>query len=514
MVIVSSSLISGSRKVSKPSLIQDKSSSLGYSARHGAMIGNDGSERSAMIDDKDSGKTAVEVKPSLQAEPVARIGEAAPAFGLSEGAVRRLLHELRELQGNQADLFLQNQELCQTKDKVEAGLENYTELYDFAPVGYCTLDRKGVIRRVNLTGAGLLGEQRARLLNRRLGQFVSDDNRCVFEEMLAEVFDGQQKKALCEVVINPKGLRSPTPVKIVGLASATTDECLAVIIDITERKRLEAQLQTAKDELELHRVQERAGQLLMLNSQLTLEIERRKKLEQTLHDSQTRLRNLSANLQFVREEERKAVAREIHDELGQLLATVQIGVSLLAGEYSGHDESLARIHEMEILIADGIKTVQRISSELRPAMLDVLGLPDALEWQAQEFQKRTGIECKIPVLLLEDNLDPDVATALFRIFQESLTNVQRHSQATEVEANLVQRSHVFSLTVYDNGKGITKAQIASPQSIGMIGIRERVFILGGRMKIFGCPGKGTALFVRLPVKAKEKWHVHDQDHHR
>ena len=118
------------------------------------------------------------------------------------------------------------------------------------------------------------------------------------------------------------------------------------------------------------------------------------------------------------------------------------------------------------------------------------------------------------MLLLDDNIDPDVATALFRIFQESLTNVQRHSQATEVEANLVQRNHVFSLTVYDNGKGITKAQIASPQSIGMIGIRERVFILGGRMKIFGCPGKGTALFVRLPVKAKEKWHVHDQDHYR
>jgi PAS domain S-box-containing protein len=465
---------------------------------------------------EESVQAADAIKLNRLAEALVRTGETELA-SLSENAVRLLLHELHELhelQVHQVELVLQNEELSQTKDKVEAGLENYTELYDFAPVGYCTLGRNGTIRRVNLTGANLLGEQRSKLMNRSLGRFVCDENKPSFNEMLAILFNGQQKKALCEVVIHPKGLRSATPVKIVAMASATGDECLAVIIDITERKRLETQTQTANDELELRRVQERAAELLTLNRQLTQEIENRKKLEQTLRDSQMRLRNLSANLQFIREEERKAVAREIHDELGQLLATIQIGVSLLASEYSGHQKLVTRIHDIELLIADGIKTVQRISSELRPAMLDVLGLADALEWQGQEFQKRAGIGCKIPVLLLENRVHPEVATALFRIFQESLTNVQRHSQATKVEANLVQRGQHYSLTVSDNGRGITAEEISSPQSIGLIGIRERVFIIGGRMKIFGSPEQGTALFVRVPVNPKERVHVHNQDHHR
>ena len=430
---------------------------------------------------------------------------------LSEDAMRRLLHEL---QVNQIELELQNQELCQTRNEVEAVLENYTELYDFAPVGYCTLDKNGTVRRVNLTGASLLGEPRSKLINRALAQFISDEDRPLFKGMLTAVFNGQQKKAHCEVVVLPNGLRSPTPVKIVAMSSTSGDECLAVVIDITERKRLEAQILNAKDELELRQVKERAAELLQLNSLLVKEIKNRKELEGTLRDSQMRLRNLSAYLQYIREEERKAVAREVHDELGQLLAAVQMGVSLLAGEYIDHPNLTSRIKDMKVLIADAIKTVQRIASELRPVMLDVLGLADALEWQSQDFNKRTGINCKITVFLLNNVVQPDVAIALFRIFQESLTNVQRHSQATKVEANLVELSRSFSLTVRDNGKGIKLEEIASPQSIGLIGIRERVFILGGKMKIYGVPDQGTCLFVRVPVKPKEIWHdAHFQKNH-
>ncbi|MBT1072407.1 sensor histidine kinase [Pelotalea chapellei] len=414
----------------------------------------------------------------------------------SQDVERRVLHEL---QIGQIELELQNTELRQSRDEVESVLENYTELYDFAPVGYCTLHRDGAIQRINVIGAILLGEKRSKLINLRLSQFVSDNNTAFFDEMLATAFNGQQKKAHCEVVIHPRGLRSPTTVQIVAMASATADECLVVIIDITERKRLEAQT--------------RAAELLALNSQLVQEIENRKKLEKTLLDSQKRLRNLTANLQSIREEERKAIAREIHDELGQLLASVQLGVSFLAGEYSNHQNLVAKTREMEIQIAEGIKTVQRISAELRPAMLDVLGLADALEWQSQDFQKRTAIECKINVLLLENRVHPDVATALFRIFQESLTNVQRHSQATRVEAQLVQRSRYYSLTVRDNGRGITSEEIASPQSIGLIGIRERVFIIGGSMRIFGSSEQGTALFVRAPVTPKETSYVTQENHH-
>ncbi len=453
-----------------------------------------------MIKAKEKVQSADTLKLRQRAEALIQASSTESISNLPEDAVRRLL---QELQIHQIELELQNLELCQSRDNGEALIENYTELYDFAPVGYCTLDRSGTIQRVNLTGATLLGEQRSKLMNRRLGLFVSDDCKPLFNEMLAMVFDGQQKKAQCEVVIHPKGLRSPTPVKIVAMVSAGGEECLTVVIDITERKRLEAQVLTTKDELELRRAQERSAELLELNRQLSQEIENRKKLEKTLRDSQLRLRNLSANLQFIREEERKAVAREIHDELGQLLASVQLGLSLLAGEYFDHPKLNSRINDMEILVSNAIRTVQRISSELRPVMLEVLGLADALQWQSQDFQKRTGIRCNLTVFLLDNRVHPDVAIVLFRIFQESLTNVQRHSQATEVEAQLVERSKNYTLMVCDNGKGITLEEISSPESIGLIGIRERVFILGGRMKIFGTPQKGTALFVRVPVKPKE-----------
>ena len=228
-----------------------------------------------------------------QAEVLAR-GEAERDPVLSAAALRRHLHEL---QSRQTALEQQNRELSLTRNEIVAGLENYTELYDFAPVGYCTLDRAGVIRKMNLTGASLLGEHRSRLLHRSLDQFVSDENRPIFNEMLAKVFDGQQKKALCEVVIHPQGLRPPLPVKIVAMAAATGDECLAVVIDISERRRLEAEALAANGLMELNRMRERAAELLTLNRQLTDEIEERNKLEQTLFDSQTRLRNLSAQLQ-------------------------------------------------------------------------------------------------------------------------------------------------------------------------------------------------------------------------
>lgn len=424
-------------------------------------------------------------------------GEETELVAGAQDEERRILHELQVCQ---IELELQNTELRLSRDEVELVLENYTELYDFAPVGYCTLDREGTLQKINLVGAILFGEQRAKLINRRLNQFISDETKPLFDEMLATTFICQQKKAHCEVVIHPKGLRSPTTVQIVAMASATAEECLVVIIDITERKRLEAQT--------------RAAELLTLNSQLVQEIEKRKKLEGILIDSHKKLRNLSANLQFIREEERKAIAREIHDELGQLLATIQLGVSVLAGEYSDHGTLVTKTREMELLIGAGIKTVQRISAELRPAMLDVLGLADSLEWQSKEFQKRTGIDCAIDVLLLKNSVDPVVATTLFRIYQESLTNVQRHSQATKVEAQLVQYSGSYSLSVRDNGRGITSDEIASPQSIGLIGIRERVFIIGGRMRIFGSPEQGTALFVRAPVTPKETSYVTQENHHR
>jgi signal transduction histidine kinase len=271
-------------------------------------------------------------------------------------------------------------------------------------------------------------------------------------------------------------------------------------------RRLLHELQVHQIELEL-RVTDLSVELARANKQLTQEVENRKQLEEKLLDSQLSLRYLYANLQTVREEERKSIAREIHDELGQLLATIQMGVSLLAGELSADPSLGARTKDITALIADAIRTVQRISSELRPVMLDNLGLGDALEWHGREFSEKAGIDCNLSVHVYKNVAPPDVATAIFRIFQESLTNVQRHSGATKVEARLLERRHHYSLTVRDNGRGITAEEIRSPQSIGLIGIRERLYLLGGRMRVIGSPGHGTVLLVRMPIKPKGNMHV-------
>jgi signal transduction histidine kinase len=220
--------------------------------------------------------------------------------------------------------------------------------------------------------------------------------------------------------------------------------------------------------------------------------------------SALKLRSLASYLQKTREEERTRIAREIHDELGQLLATVQMGMSLMAEEYRDHRKLSAKISDFDQLLREAVRTVQRISADLRPQMLDTLGLGDALEWQAKEFQKRTGIGCTPTLALRGGHFDPEVSTAIFRIFQETLTNVIRHSGATQVVTTLQEKGDRLVLIVKDNGKGITPGQSRDNHAFGIMGMRERASALGGRLKIFAVPDQGTVVIARIPTNRKEK----------
>lgn len=246
-------------------------------------------------------------------------------------------------------------------------------------------------------------------------------------------------------------------------------------------------------------VQERTRELLQVNKLLAEEIYERTRVEEKLRKSQDQLRELSTHILNIREQERTAIAREIHDELGQVLAALKFDVSLLITNYQDHRELVAKTGSMEQMISGAIKTVQRISADLRPVMLDELGLAEALEWQADNFQQRTGIACKIIVLLMEKNIRRDLATAIFRIYQESLTNVLRHSGATEVDALLIEKKGRIVLAIRDNGVGISEQQKNAPLSYGIIGMRERAYALGGKMKICGLPEIGTVVLVRIPL---------------
>jgi PAS domain S-box-containing protein len=229
------------------------------------------------------------------------------------------------------------------------------------------------------------------------------------------------------------------------------------------------------------------------------DIEDRKRAEDALQCSLDELRALAARLQSVREEERTRVAREIHDELGQALTAIKFESASLIRDLPVNAKNQVNRAECIMKLADEtIHTVRRISTELRPGVLDDLGLMAAIEWAAAEFQNRTGIGCRLD--LPEDDIviDRERATALFRILQETLTNVARHSSATRVNIRLAEEERSLVLEVNDNGKGISKEELSSGRSLGILGMRERALMLGGGIAISGAPDEGTTIEVRIP----------------
>ncbi|NPU85160.1 MAG: PAS domain S-box protein [Syntrophaceae bacterium] len=231
------------------------------------------------------------------------------------------------------------------------------------------------------------------------------------------------------------------------------------------------------------------------------DITERKRAETELERSRQQMRNLSAHLQSVREKERTRIARELHDELGQLLTALNTDLVLLNRKVPEEQPEIReRIDAMSGLVDMTMKTLKRIYMDLRPGMLDHLGLPVAIEWQASEFFKRTGIQCRVTVEPEDMQLNPDLSTAVFRIFQETLTNVWRHAEAKRVQVSLKLTGGEVRLTVKDNGKGITEEQMAKPDSFGLLGMRERVSYWGGDVNITGKKGKGTTVKVRIPYE--------------
>ena len=234
------------------------------------------------------------------------------------------------------------------------------------------------------------------------------------------------------------------------------------------------------------------------------DITERKQAEEELQKSRQELRSLSVHLISLREEERKLLAREIHDELGQALTALKMDLSWLSNKLPEvRGPQAEKISYMLKIIDTTMKAVKRLSTELRPALLDDLGLMAAMEWQAGEFQARTGIKTRLGFEPDDIMVDNERATALFRIFQEMLTNVARHAAATRVDAFLCEKDGVLELSMSDNGKGIGQKMISSSKSLGLIGMRERCNHLGGAIDIRGKPGKGTTVIVNLPAGGGE-----------
>jgi signal transduction histidine kinase len=225
--------------------------------------------------------------------------------------------------------------------------------------------------------------------------------------------------------------------------------------------------------------------------------------KEALKRSREQLRDLASYLQDVREQERTRIAREIHDDFGQSLTILKMDLSWLKKHMIQDKPQVQnKIDAMFKVIDASLQTLHAVSSELRPVILDDFGLESAIEWQAEEFQSRTGVRCRVDSSVAGPDLTKEQSTAVFRIFQETLTNIMRHSGATEVEVRLEMNDEMLMLEVADNGRGITEAEISNSQSFGLLGMRERLYPFNGKVDFIGHPDKGTRVIVRVPISGE------------
>ena len=235
--------------------------------------------------------------------------------------------------------------------------------------------------------------------------------------------------------------------------------------------------------------------LVLLN-----DITEKLKVEVEIIRSNRQLKALTAHLQIVREEERTAIAREIHDELGQQLTGLKIDASWISKKMTGEDKSIReKMLTMISLIDETVKSVRRISSQLRPGILDDLGLVATLEWQCHEFEQRTGINASFFTELTYLNQEGNLLINIFRIHQEALTNIARHARATQIITTLVEKNGYLNLAIKDNGIGFDIEEARRKKSWGLIGMKERALLFQGELTIESERLKGTVITLRVPL---------------
>lgn len=224
------------------------------------------------------------------------------------------------------------------------------------------------------------------------------------------------------------------------------------------------------------------------------------KAEQELKQSHRQLRELSSYLENIREEERKHISREIHDELGQQLTLLKLDLLQMSKKlHPDEKEMIEAMKQADQLLADTMRSVRKIATQLRPSILDNLGLVSALEWQSREFEKNFGIKCVFESLLNEPQFTTKQSNALFRIYQEALTNIARHAGATQVDAVLSQEESRFVLEIRDNGKGFRMEDMADKKTLGLKGMQERALMIDGDFQIESKPGEGTYIQISIPI---------------
>ncbi len=415
---------------------------------------------------------------------------------------RRLLHEL---QVHQVELEVQNLELLEARDRTEILLDKYTDLYDFAPVGYFSLDGQGAIMGVNLTGAALLGMERSRIIRQPLTRLMAPSSQPIFLAFLKRVFTDAGKQ-VCEAALLRKGV-APFWADLHGISGISADSpakwCRVAVSDITAIKEAE-------------QVQRRFEALAVANRELKQEVVRRQEVEESFRKSeqqqsrlleqsrqmQEQLRQMSRQLLEAQEEERKKISRELHDVVAQTLTGINLRLANLkkaaALNTKGIERAIARTQQ---LVEHSVKIVHRFARELRPTVLDDLGLIPALHTFMKGFKEETGIHVALSAFAAIEQVKGDKRTVLYRVVQEALTNVSRHAHASRAEVKIQKLGDAVCMEIEDNGRGFRMEQMLRAKArrrLGLLGMRERVEMVGGTFAIESIPGKGTTVHAEIP----------------
>ncbi len=547
----------------------------------------------------------------------------------SEAEAGRLL---LALQAHEIELELQNAELQATKNELEVALEKYTDLYDFAPVGYFSLTTNSTINLVNLTGARLVGVDRSQLVGQLLEQHVTADLQSIFRAFLKRVFADGTKRS-CEVTLLSKG-RSARTVTIEAQRSPHRQECRAMVVDITERERADEILRrnealfsvlieqapvgvyvvdghlrmqqvnpkaqpffskvhplhgrdfsevihiiwskkvaaeierhfrftlktgktyyspefserrrdTGKTEFYDWQIQritlpsgdhgvvcffnniterkqveatQRAIEVLAAsNEKLEVEIARRQAKEEFLkqneqhksqllaqaHRTKEQLQHLSRRVLRAQEEERKRISRELHDVIAQTLAGINVRLGALKMEASVNAEGLEQnIAITQQLVQKSVEVVHRFARELRPSVLDDLGLIPALRTFLETYKEETGIRVSLSAFAAVEQVNGDKRTVLYRVAQEALANVARHAHASEATVKIEKLDGAVCLKIIDNGKGFPAERVLHAKKqkrLGLLGMRERVEMVNGTFAIESALGQGTTIQAQIPL---------------
>lgn len=375
-----------------------------------------------------------------------------------EFTVELIIREIKSAEGDFLCTFVRD---ISERKKAELALklseEKYRTLIEQAADAIALYDAKGKVLEANTSASRLLGYSKKELAN----------------------------MSLTDILLDEEIRENPIQYDVLSAGHST--------VKLRKMKRKDGS--TVVTEVRSQQLPD--GRFLSVVRDMTDRI----KAEEELKSSYKAVRKLTAHLQNIREEERTSIAREIHDELGQQLTVLKMDVSWLNKKFHGTDEKAnQRLKELLTMIDETVKSVRRISSQLRPSLLDDLGLTAAMEWQLNEFEKRSGIKTKLITPEEEPDLSDAVRTALFRIFQESLTNVARHSKAKTVTVVLRRNDHSFILSITDDGKGFDINKVADKRTLGILGMKERSSMIGGTYEINSTPGGGASVIISVPVK--------------